>query len=108
MTSILFAFVLGTRLAAAQAIAQANVAGHPRVNEVNQRLDNQQNRIDQGVANGTVTQKQAVRDETQDANIARRESVDEARHGGHLTKAEQKRLNHSENQDSKRIYRQKH
>jgi hypothetical protein len=110
--STLFVFVLGITLAAGQAMAQAapqaNVPGHPRVNEVNQRLDNQQNRIDQGVANGTMTQKQAVRDETQDANIARRESVDEARHDGHLTKAEQKRLNHSENQGSTRIYRRKH
>jgi hypothetical protein len=93
----------GSSLAMAQ-----DVPDHPRVNEVNQRLDNQQARINQGLANGTMTGKQAARDEAHDANIAKRESVDEAKHGGHLTKGEQNRLNRSENKNSRRIYRQKH
>jgi hypothetical protein len=90
-----------------EAMAQ-EVPDHPRVNEVNQRLDNQQARINQGLANGTMTGKQAARDEAHDANIAKRESVDEAKHNGHLTKGEQNRLNRSENRNSRRIYRQKH
>ena len=94
---------LGTSLGVAQ-----TVPDHPRVNEVNQRLDNQQARINQGLANGTMTGKQAARDEAHDANIAKRESVDEAKHNGHLTKGEQNRLNKSENKNSKRIYKQKH
>jgi len=48
------------------AMAQS-VPDHPRVNEVNQRLDNQQARINQGLANGTMTGKQAARDEAHDA-----------------------------------------
>jgi hypothetical protein len=95
--------VLGSSLAMAQ-----TVPDHPRVNEVNQRLDNQQARINQGLANGTMTGKQAARDEAHDANIAKRESVDEAKHNGHLTKGEQRRLNRSENKNSRRIYNQKH
>ncbi len=92
-----------------QSMAQtAPVPDHPRENEVNQRLDNQQARINQGLANGTMTGKQAARDEQHDANIAKREAVDESKHGGHITKAEQARLNKSENKNSKRIYRQKH
>jgi hypothetical protein len=94
---------LGSSLSMAQAVPD-----HPRVNEVNQRLDNQQARINQGLANGTMTGKQAARDEAHDANIAKRESVDEAEHNGHLTKGEQQRLNKSENKNSRRIYRQKH
>jgi hypothetical protein len=94
---------LGSSLAMAQ-----DVPDHPRVNEVNQRLDNQQARINQGLANGTMSGKEAARDEAHDANIAKRESVDEAKHDGHLTKAEQNRLNKSENKNSRRIYRQKH
>jgi hypothetical protein len=94
-------------LAASLAMAQT-VPDHPRVNEVNQRLDNQQSRINQGLANGTMTNKEAARDEKHDANIAKRESVDEAKHNGHLTKGEQNRLNRSENRNSRRIYRQKH
>ncbi len=86
----------------------APVPDHPRENEVNQRLDNQQARINQGLANGTMTGKQAARDEKHDANIAQREAVDESKHGGHITKAEQNRLNRSENRNSRRIYNQKH
>jgi hypothetical protein len=95
--------VLGSSLSMAQ-----TVPDHPRVNEVNQRLDNQQARINQGLANGTMTGKQAARDEAHDANIAKRESVDEAKHNGHLTKGEQQRLNKSLNKNSRRIYNQKH
>ncbi len=86
----------------------APVPDHPRVNEVNQRLDNQQQRIQQGLASGTMSEKQAARDERHDANIAQRESVDEAKHGGHLTAGEQNRLNRAENRNSRRIHRQKH
>jgi len=96
-------------LISARSMAQtAPVPDHPRENEVNQRLDNQQARIDRGVANGTMTGQQAARDEKHDENIAQREAVDESKHNGHITKAEQNRLNKSENKNSKRIYRQKH
>ena len=86
----------------------APVPDHPRENEVNQRLDNQQSRINQGLAKGTMTGQQAARDEKHDANIAQREAVDESKHNGHITKAEQNRLNKSENKNSKRIRKQKH
>ncbi len=99
----LYLTALGTSVGMAQ-----TVPDHPRVNEVNQRLDDQQARINQGLANGTMTGKQAAHDETHDANIAKRESVDEAKHNGHLTKGEQHRLNKSENKNSRRIYKQKH
>jgi hypothetical protein len=96
-------------LISTRSIAQtAPVPDHPRENEVNQRLDNQQARIDQGLANGTMSGKQAARDEKHDENIAQREAVDESKHNGHLTKGEQNRLNKSENKNSRRIYRQKH
>lgn len=92
-----------------QSMAQtAPVPDHPRENQVNQRLDNQQARVDQGLANGTMNGRQAARDEKHDANIAQREAVDESKHNGHITKAEQSRLNRAENRNSRRIYRQKH
>lgn len=106
----LIGFTMAAALASAGAMAQSapqDVPGHPRVNEVNQRLANQQNRIQAGVADGQLNAKQAARDEKQDANIAQRESADEAKHGGHLTKNEQKNLNKSLNQDSKRIHKQR-
>lgn len=105
-------FVVSAALASgavmAQTTPQVTDPGHPRVNEVNNRLQNQQNRVDNGLKNGTMSQAQAQRDDQHDENIARRESADEARHDGHLTKQEQKNLNHSENTNSRRIYKQKH
>lgn len=108
----LFGLVIGAAMISGQAMAQTapqtDVQGHPRINEVNNRLDNQQNRIDNGLKNGKMTQAQAQHDETHDANIARRESVDEAKHNGHLTRQEKRNLNRSENRNSRHIHRQKH
>ena len=85
-----FAGLVCAVIISGSSVAQTTpVPGHPRENEVNQRLDNQQARIDQGLANGTMTGKQAARDEKHDENIARREAVDESKHNGHITKAEQ-------------------
>ena len=105
--SLIAASAVCVFLGSSAAIAQ-DVPGHPRVNEVNQRLGNQQARINQGLASGTMSGKQAAHDEAHDANIARRESVDEAKNGGHLTLGEQSRLNQSLNNNSTRIYDQKH
>ena len=104
----LIAALASTAFAATGAMAQTTpVPNHPRVNEVNQRVDNQQQRIDKGEANGTINGKQAARDEQHDANIAQRASADEARHNGHLTKPETRRLNRSENRNSRHIRRQR-
>lgn len=104
----LIALLATSALAATGAMAQtAPVPHHPRVNEVNKRVDNQQKRIDKGIANGTVTGKQAARDEKHDANIAQRASADEAKHNGHLTKKETRRLNHAENRNSRHIRKQR-
>jgi hypothetical protein len=102
-TAIALAATLST-----SAFAQQTVPDHPRVNEVNQRLENQQDRINAGEAKGQMTAGQAAADEKRDANIARRESVDEAKNGGHLTKAEQRHLNKSLNKNSRHIARQRH
>ncbi len=94
--------------ASAGAMAQqATVPGHQRVNEVNNRIDNQQTRTQKGIANGTITGKQAANDEKRDANIAQRASVDEAKHHGHLTRREDRNLNHAENRNSRHIRRQR-
>ncbi len=106
----LMTLILSAAAASGAAMAQAEpapVPDHPRVNEVNQRLDNQQNRTQQGVADGQMNARQAGRDEQHDANIAQRESHDEAEHGGHLTKGEDRRLNKSLNRNSSSIHKQR-
>jgi len=81
--------------------------GHPRVNEVDQRLNDQQQRIDNGVKDGQINAKQAARDSARDAKVARQESRDEAKNGGHLTKAEQGKMNRELNKDSADIHNQR-
>ena len=107
LMSLVLSAVMASGAAMAQDATAPQVPDHPRVNEVNQRLDNQQNRIDKGVANGQINAKQEARDDKHDANIAQRESADEAKHGGHLTKREQRHLNKSLNKNSKRIHKQR-
>ena len=107
LIGLLVSAVFASGAALAQSAPQTDVPGHPRVNEVNNRLENQQDRIQAGVKDGQLNAKQATRDETRDNNIAARESADEARHGGHLTKREQHKLNKSLNKDSHKIHHQR-
>jgi hypothetical protein len=77
--------------------------GHPRVNQVNGREANQQRRIGNGVANGTLTSKQATHLEKRETAVQNREQADMAKHNGHLTKAEQAGINRQQNRISHSI-----
>ena len=81
--------------------------GHPRVNEVDQRLNDQQNRVDNGVKDGQIGAKQEMRDDKTDARVSQEMSKDEAKNGGHITKAEQRKMNRQLNKNSGRIHRQR-
>ncbi len=76
---------------------------HPRVNEVSGRLNNQQGRINNGVASGRLNPQQAGRLQRGDQRIQQRETRDMAMHGGHLTGRETANLNRAENRESGRI-----
>jgi hypothetical protein len=82
--------------------------GHPRVNEVNQREENQQQRIAQGDAAGTLTAGQTGKIEGQEAKIQGQEAADMDKDHGHLTKADQRQLNNEENHVSGEISADKH
>jgi len=82
--------------------------GHPRVNEVNQREENQQQRIGNGIKNNQLSSKQASNLEKRETSVQNREQKDMAAHNGHLTKAEQKGINRQQNRISKSIYKDKH
>ncbi len=90
------------------AFAQATDPDHPRVNEIQGRIDNQENRVNQGIGQGQVNGKQAARDDARDARVERQLQRDEARHGGHITKREQAHLNRELNRNSRAIYDQRH
>jgi len=82
--------------------------GHPRVNEVNNREANQQDRIANGVKNGSLTPGQAAHLENREQHIENQQKRDMAAHNGHLTKAEQNQLNKEQNRTSRQIYKDKH
>ncbi len=82
--------------------------GHPRVNQVNGRETNQQNRIANGVKNGSLSPRQTSNLENREANVQNREKKDMAAHNGHLTKAEQNGINRQQSRISKSIYKDKH
>lgn len=81
--------------------------GHPRVNQVNRREGRQQQRIANGVKNGTLTPRQTANLENREANLQKTEQKDMAKNNGHLTKQEQRNLNRRENRISRSIARDK-
>jgi PPM family protein phosphatase len=82
--------------------------GHPRVNEINQREQNQQDRIANGVKSGQLTPGETQRLERGEQRLENNEKKDMAKDNGHLTKADQQKLNREANHMSKRIYKDKH
>ena len=81
---------------------------HPRRAEVNQRLHNQNQRINEGLKSGKLTPAQAQALHQEDHHIRTAERADAAQYGSHITKAEQWQLNRQENAASKQIFQEKH
>jgi hypothetical protein len=76
---------------------------HPRRTEVNDRLKNQDKRINKEVKEGEISKAQAHQLHKEDHNIRKEERAMASTNGSHITKAEQKALNQQENQVSKQI-----
>src|SRR5215469_15488074 len=76
---------------------------HPRREEVNNRLANQNKRIHKEVKEGEMSKSQAQALHKQDHQIRQEERDMAKQNGGHITKSEQKVLNQQENGVSKEI-----
>jgi CRISPR/Cas system-associated endoribonuclease Cas2 len=76
---------------------------HPRRDQVNDRLENQNKRINQEVKEGDLTQGQAAKLHHEDNQILQEERDMASQNGGHITKQEQNVLNQQENGVSKQI-----
>lgn len=76
---------------------------HPRREEVNNRLANQNKRIHQEVKEGEINKAQAAKLHKEDRQIRKEERAMASQNGGHITKSEQKVLNQQENGVSKQI-----
>lgn len=75
---------------------------------INQRKTDQQDRIAQGVRSGQLTARETSHLEHQEAGINREERGMRAQDNGHLTKQDRQVIHHQQNQESRRIYRDKH
>jgi hypothetical protein len=75
---------------------------------INQRKTDQQERIGNGVKSGQLTARETGHLEHQEAGINKEERGMKAQDHGKLTKQDRKTIKHQQNQESKRIYRDKH
>ena len=80
-------------------------ASHPRREQVNERLANQNQRINRQLAEGHISVEQAARLHREDRLIRREERLMASLHGGHITRQEQRLLNRQENAVSRQIGR---
>ncbi|HTZ98998.1 MAG TPA: hypothetical protein VMB02_01625 [Candidatus Aquilonibacter sp.] len=76
--------------------------------EIGQRRENQQDRIAQGVRSGQLTAGETSRLENQQQGINREARADRQANGGHLTGADRRAINQSQNRASRNIYGKKH
>ena len=85
----------------------AAVAAAPAEARINQRQAHQQQRIARGVASGQLNTRETYRLERQEGRIAAYEARSRA-DGGGLSLRERARIEHMQDRESRRIYRQRH
>jgi hypothetical protein len=76
--------------------------------EIQQRKENQQDRIANGVANGSLTPHETANLERKEAAVNRETRRDRTQNGGNLTNKEKAQVNRQQNKLSRNIYRDKH
>jgi hypothetical protein len=96
--------MIGGTMTAAMAQTQWE-RDHPRRDQVNERLENQDRRINQEVREGEITRGQANQLHHEDHVIRQEERAMSRFDNGHITPAEQKALNQQENAVSGQIGR---
>ncbi len=97
------AFTLSGAVFAQAPVAPRDPLTTPRID---QRQINQQKRINQGMASGQLTPREAARLERRQGRLAFHKA--QARADGVMTRSERHRLQREQNRDNRAIYRQKH
>ena len=88
-------------------LAQTPTPGKNDYN-INQRKADQQQRIANGVKDGQLKPGQTAHLEHQESAINHEEHAMRAQDNGHLTKQDRQTIHQQQNQESRRIYRDKH
>jgi hypothetical protein len=105
------AAAVGLACLASLASAQTSTTPTPTDDQhltVNQRLENQHDRIQAGTKDDQLTQGERTRLRADDAAIRAQEKVYRQAHDGTLTKSERHQLNRELNHTSRQIYRARH
>ena len=76
--------------------------------EIQERKEIQQDRIANGVANGSLTPHETANLENKEAGLNRETRRDRRQNGGNLTNKEKAQINRQQNKLSRNIYRDKH
>ncbi len=92
---------------ATPATPATNTPAHKHLN-INQREENQQDRIAQGIKSGKLTPGDAAQLEQQQQRIDSKVATDRAANGGKLTKKEKQQIRRRQNRASHNIYKEKH
>jgi hypothetical protein len=103
IAAIIGAFALMAGFTASAHAESAWQYQHPRRTEVNDRLANQNARIDRDVARGTMSRAEGAYLHREDRGIRQEERNMAAMDGGHITRSEQRALNQQENSVSRQI-----
>ena len=99
-------FLPGLVMVAMSASVLAQSSGTTSTPRIDQRQANQEKRIEQGQKSGQLTEKEAKRLEKGQARIQKME--DKAVADGKVTKKERARIEHAQDQQSRKIHREKH
>ncbi|HUY94794.1 MAG TPA: hypothetical protein VMU71_05830 [Terracidiphilus sp.] len=109
MKNTLVVLSVAALLASGMAIAQTpQPSPSPKPATLNQRRENQQDRIANGVRSGQLTAGETRRLEGREANLNRNIRADRRANGGRLTRQERRNVNRRQNRVSRSIYRDKH
>lgn len=102
---ILFSIGLAINFANAQdpGHQKTQIKNHPRVNQVNKRIDNQEKRINKEVKEGDISKQQARQDRKNLTTINQEKKDMRKMDNGHLTKTDKKVLNKQLNNNSQNI-----
>ena len=107
MTTRTLLMTLGVTFIASGALAQTAQLPTPDPT-VNQRLENQKDRIRAGNKDDQLTKAEATRLRADDAAVRAREKVYRQANDGKLTTGEKAQLNRELNRSSRQIYRARH
>lgn len=109
MNSISKSLFLSAALAILALPVVAQEANQPVTGQtIQERKENQQDRIAQGVKSGELTPHETANLEHKEANLNREERNMRATDGGKLTGADKAKLTRQQNKLSRNIYRDKH